>query len=285
MILVTEEYISAGDGIELWTATQGDGGPLILNHGGPGTRDYLSPVADMIDDLCTVHRWDQRGAGRSTKAGPYTIARFVADIEALRESFGYDSWIVAGHSWGANLSLHYALAYPQRVRALAYICGTGLNWSQWRLPYHEEEDRRLGTLVGRYRDLKKKKDRSLAEEREFLILGDVPNYADPQRAWEFAERLVEQNLEYPVSYEANAQLGREERALLEEDLTRLCRALHVPVLVIHGERDPRPAEAVQSLVEALPSCERVVIPGAGHMPWVENPSVMEKAMRGFLEGA
>jgi pimeloyl-ACP methyl ester carboxylesterase len=36
----------------------------------------------------------------------------VADLEVLREALGHATWWVGGHSWGAELALRYALAYP-----------------------------------------------------------------------------------------------------------------------------------------------------------------------------
>lgn len=118
-------WVPTEDGELLWTATGGEGPPLVLCHGGPGLWDDQGPVARMVEDLVTVHRYDQRGCGRSSASGPYTVARFVADLEALREHFGRETWMVGRHSWGATLALRYAIAHPERVRALLYVSGTG----------------------------------------------------------------------------------------------------------------------------------------------------------------
>src|SRR5215211_7602266 len=112
------------NGTRLWTARQGSGPPLVLLHGGPGLWDNFSELAAMVDDLVTVHRYDQRGSGRSAAVPPYDVATFVADLEALRARWGHPSWIVGGHSAGANLALAYAAA-------LLYIAGTGLI-DDWR---------------------------------------------------------------------------------------------------------------------------------------------------------
>jgi pimeloyl-ACP methyl ester carboxylesterase len=42
---------------------------IKMVHGGPGVPDYLAPVAGIIDDLCPVHRYDQRGTGGSPWEG------------------------------------------------------------------------------------------------------------------------------------------------------------------------------------------------------------------------
>ena len=74
----------AVNGLSTWTATQGSGPPVVLCHGGPGSYDYLEPVAAMIDGMATVHRYDQRGCGRTESRGPWDVRTFVDDLDALR---------------------------------------------------------------------------------------------------------------------------------------------------------------------------------------------------------
>lgn len=108
-----EKRVRVDDGVRLWTATAGAGPTaVVLCHGGAGMWDYLQPVATMLTDVARVHRWEQRGCDRSDRTGPYSIARYVADLEFLRHHFGHQRWVVAGHSFGAGLALRYALAHP-----------------------------------------------------------------------------------------------------------------------------------------------------------------------------
>ena len=60
--------------------------------------------------------FDQRGAGRSH---PYlslaanTTQHLVADIEAIREHFGIERWLVVGGSWGSTLASPMPRRYPR----------------------------------------------------------------------------------------------------------------------------------------------------------------------------
>ncbi|WP_329162061.1 alpha/beta fold hydrolase [Streptomyces sp. NBC_01717] len=58
--------------------------PHVFCHGGPGISDFLGDLADLLTDRTTVHRWDQRGCGRSQRRGPYSVARSVADLDVVR---------------------------------------------------------------------------------------------------------------------------------------------------------------------------------------------------------
>jgi pimeloyl-ACP methyl ester carboxylesterase len=65
--------------------------------------------------------FDQRGAGRSRPKGGRehnTTPHLIADMEKIREKFGFERWMVVGGSWGATLALAYAQAHPERVTGI-----------------------------------------------------------------------------------------------------------------------------------------------------------------------
>ncbi len=280
MALTSDECsVTSGDGVRLWTARAGAGPPLVLCHGGPGLWDAFEPLAEMVDDLVTVHRWDQRGSGRSERQGPYTVARFVADLEDLRSHFGHPAWVVGGHSWGATLALAYALTHPDRVRGLVYLSGSGIGRA-WHGPYQAEVDRRR--TLGQRQRLGALRDsvRSPEEETEYRALRWTPDFADRDRGVELAGRLA--RVAFEINHEANAALGAEVQTWDEADLAGRCRALSTPALLVHGAGDPRPAEAISSLAEALPLASVAVLPGVGHYPWLERPELLRTELRHFL---
>ena len=101
--------------------TEGTGRPVAVCHGGPGGTDTLAPISAMIADSTRVHRYDQRACGRSSGGPPFTMARWVADLEELRLHWGHRRWVVAGHSFGAALALAYALEHPEQTEAVLFV--------------------------------------------------------------------------------------------------------------------------------------------------------------------
>ena len=137
-----EAFINYNSG-KLWSCSSGfDNAPaILLCNGGPGCCDYLNPVAEMLDDKYRVIRFEQRGCGRSTADGQYDLFTAVEDIERVRIHWGIERWVVGGHSWGANLAFVYAMTYPERVQALLYIAGNGVqNDRHWSEEYHRNRD-------------------------------------------------------------------------------------------------------------------------------------------------
>ncbi|MDQ3656726.1 MAG: alpha/beta hydrolase [Chloroflexota bacterium] len=125
----------------MWVSDEGTGQPVVLCNGGPGCGDYLQPVASMMSDLARVIRFEPRGCGRSEPGGPYGLATSLADLDAIRESFGFERWIMGGHSAGAFLALAYCLEYHERVAGVLYLSGAGIqNDRQWHTAYQEGKE-------------------------------------------------------------------------------------------------------------------------------------------------
>ena len=62
---IRQGYVMSGTA-QIWSVVSGRGTPLLMFNGGPGCDDYLGPVAEMIDDLCRVIRFEPRGCGATS---------------------------------------------------------------------------------------------------------------------------------------------------------------------------------------------------------------------------
>jgi 2-succinyl-6-hydroxy-2,4-cyclohexadiene-1-carboxylate synthase len=94
---------------------EGRGPALLLVHG------FLSSRAQWLDNLAglsafcrpvTVELW---GHGRSPSPDDphaYRVASYVEQFEQIRAELGLDRWFVCGQSFGAGLTLRYALTHP-----------------------------------------------------------------------------------------------------------------------------------------------------------------------------
>jgi proline iminopeptidase len=120
---LTSEQLAVGDGHEIYVESVGRAGgiPAVYLHGGPGSG--CQPDHRRLFDPERFHAvlFDQRGAGRSRPKGGRdhnTTPHLIADMEKIREKFGFERWMVVGGSWGATLALAYAQAHPERVSGI-----------------------------------------------------------------------------------------------------------------------------------------------------------------------
>src|SRR5580704_5620621 len=120
---LTSELLPVGDGHDIHVESVGrEGGiPAVYLHGGPGSG--CQPDHRRLFDSERFHAvlFDQRGSGRSRPKGHRehnTLPHLIADMETIREKFGFERWMVVGGSWGATLALAYAQAHPHRVTGI-----------------------------------------------------------------------------------------------------------------------------------------------------------------------
>ena len=280
---MSQEQVLQINGVQLWTAVQGKGVPMVLCHGGPGGYDYLGPIADMVPDLCQVVRYDQRGSGRSEAAGPYDVSTFVNDLEGLRKFFNFERWVVGGHSWGAGLALAYAVKFPARTIAVLHIAGTGID-DRWHDEYREN---RLNSLS----ESEREEYQRLRAQREHTTGAESQRMLDKLRALSRKTDVFDPNQadnlptfdEHPISDEANEKVGANWKSYTEDpEFQQSVYNLSMPVLFLHGACDPRPIHFIETLASKLSYSRFASIPESGHYPWVEKPDEVKAALRQFI---
>src|SRR5439155_15484955 len=114
-----------------------DAPPVMLVHGNPTWgflyRDFVGPLVEAGHRAIVP---DHLGFGRSDKpddASLYTVGRQAERFAALLESLDLRSVTVVPHDWGGPIALSWAVAHPERVRAL-FILNTYAHRPPWAVP-------------------------------------------------------------------------------------------------------------------------------------------------------
>ncbi|MBO6719271.1 MAG: prolyl aminopeptidase [Rhizobiaceae bacterium] len=278
--------LDVGDGHTIYWERAGTKGakPAVFLHGGPGGG--ISPAHRRLFDPARyeIVLFDQRGCGRSTPHAELeanTTWHLVADIERLREKFGFEKWQVFGGSWGSTLALAYAETHPERVSELvlrgvytltkaelAWYYQFGVSemfpdkWERFLAPIPEAE---RGDLMAAY--------------RKRLISNDGATRLEAAKAWSIWEGETITLLPDPS---ISGQHGGDDFALafarienhffvhagwLEEgQLIRDADKLKgIPGVIVHGRYDmPCPARYAWELAKAWPEATLHLVEGAGH---------------------
>lgn len=276
--------IQTSDGASLWTVVEGEGPAVLLCHGGPGLWDYLGGLSDLLCDEFRVHRWDQRGCGRSGPAADYGIERAVQDVQELHTILGVgEKWVVVGHSWGAYLALLTAVAHPETTGALVYISGNGTP-DCWRehgraIANARSVERMSQEAQQRMADLEGRSDRTWEEEVEFRRLKFMTDFVEQSPPPSQLEEMATTPLD--ISRSVNRALSRAE-LYPSAQLLDACDACEVAALLLHGSHDPRPEVGAAELSEHLPNARFEIIHRAGHLPWVEQPEATTTLIKHFI---
>ncbi|HEV2010342.1 MAG TPA: alpha/beta hydrolase [Candidatus Limnocylindria bacterium] len=257
---------------------------MVLLHGGPGLHDYMQDIVPMLADRFSVHRYDQRGGGRSARASPCDLATSIADLEALRAYWGHDRVRLVGHSFGACLALLYAFEHPEHIERMVLWCGIGITMG-WQDEQRAAVEARLTSAelarLGEIRSILQTgaADPDSALDREGMRLRAISDLADRSNAG----LLPDPVFAYPTNYEVNARQNADWVRLIDSgELDRRARTVTVATVVWQAEGDPRPEGPARALAEVLPSARFEILPKAGHLPWIERPNAVRTRLRELL---
>ena len=79
-------------------------------------------------------------------------------------------------------------------------------------------------------------------------------------------------------------LKHKDMPLAEKPVFLYVNDIHAPTLIMTGSADIADNQAVAgALVMAIPGATRVVMPAAGHLPYLEKPDVFSAIVNGFLK--
>jgi pimeloyl-ACP methyl ester carboxylesterase len=101
----------------------GEGPDVVMLHGLTGSQAaWHLRIAPHLGRGRRITTYDLRGHGYSslTPTG-YSTRAMALDLAALLDAWGLDQVDLLGHSFGADVALHFALLWPARVRRLAVL--------------------------------------------------------------------------------------------------------------------------------------------------------------------
>lgn len=178
------------------------------------------------------------------------------------------------------MASYFLLTHPERVAGLIQLAGSFLD--PWReADQAAQRARRSDEQQARLDELDAIESRTDAEEIEYLTLSWFTDHADRGRAWDWALALA--RTQRPINYAMNTQLNAAKKAdPLESHVNELRKHLPPGAVIIGGAGDTRPADALRRLGARL-NCEVIIIPNAGHNPWLEAPDQFGAALRAAVE--
>jgi pimeloyl-ACP methyl ester carboxylesterase len=252
-------------GARLRLRDDGSGPPVVFLHGWAFDLDLWEPQVAALAHSHRLIRIDRRGFGLSS--GEPSLARDVEDVAFLLERCELEQVVLVGASQGARVALRAARELAGRVAGLVLDA-----------PPDEVSAPEQALTADEV---------PLAEYRELARAGDV---AAVRRAWSrhpftwlwqgddamraLLARVIER---YPgrdllAPQPRPAPLGRE------------LSAITAPALVLNGQHDTLARQAAGELLAgALPNARRVLVPGAGHLPNLDQPRLYQRTLLQFFQ--
>ncbi len=254
------------NGVSLYYEVHGSGPPVVLSHGIIGDTASFASLLPVLATTYTVVVYDERGRGQSSDGpGPFSVADCAADLRALLAYLDISSAVHLGHSFGGRIVLTFALSCPEAVRGLILLDVM----SEPPQGKHRPQDD-FRALVQR---------EGIAAALRYRVERGSLHVADPQA---FLAQLEAEQERY-ARYSITGYLRAVHAMVTMPALSPRLGEITCPVLAIAGERDGPYLPFLELYRARLPQCQTVVVPGAGHFPWVENTAVTTRVIATFLQ--
>lgn len=220
---------------------------MVLLHGLSGSSRWWRYTVPALRERYRVHIPEMVGFGGSRGAVRHpTLPEMAGLLVRWLDAVGIDATHFVGHSMGAQVGVHLAARWPDRIRRLVLSDAAGIPHPI--SPAHILE-------VG----------------RELLW----------PRAWGRPSFLATIGLD--AARTGPRTLVRAIRGILADDIRPLLPRVSAPTLLLWGEHDPfTPVADAEAIARLLPGARTVVIQGAAHNPMADRPRAFNRELLAFL---
>lgn len=226
---------------------RGVGDDVLLLHGLSGSHRWWRYTVPALVPRYRVHLPEMVGFGGSRGARKLPrIPEMAALLVRWLDTLDVERIHFVGHSMGAQVGIHLAAGWPDRLERLVLVSAAGV-------------PRSLGParLLGLGADLL----RPQAWGRP-SFLGTIA--ADAVRA-------------------GPGTLTRAVYGILSDDIRPVLPRVRAPTLLVWGENDPlTPVADGRLMRELIPDARLEVLPGASHNPMADRPRSFNDLLLGFL---
>jgi 3-oxoadipate enol-lactonase len=241
---------------------------LLLIQGLGFDRAGWGPAAGLLRRRFRLVLVDNRGSGRSTMGGSFSVADMAEDALAVLDDAGIGVAHVLGASLGGMIAQELAMRHPDRVGRLILACTT----PGWPFAYPMPLPSVRLIAASRYLAPDEALRRYIANALSASTVADRP---------ELIQRIVDCQPPLPArdadAWQAQAAAGGRYAGSFRQ------RRIRARTLILHGTADrvvdPRNARLLASRVE---NSELVTFPGLGHLFFWEDPGAFAAAVTAFL---
>jgi pimeloyl-ACP methyl ester carboxylesterase len=261
-------------------AISGAGEPILLIPGLGLDHNYYRFGIPLLSRHLQVLAVDPRGIGRSTKSPPpYTVEAWADDFAVMIDKLAFGPIHVLGSSLGGSIALALAQRHPGKLKSLIVVGGfseldraTELNF---RLRLRLIEKLGMSDEVADYMGLWTLTRKFINSDAGFATMRANQANIRASSAQSYSA-FVEALLKW-----GRCQPGQER----EPKFTTLLDSIKTPTLVVTSDNDHLiPQELSDLIAGRIAGAKLVVMPGAGHIPFMEQPDEVVRIVLQFLEG-
>lgn len=283
-LLPSEGHVEV-EGGKVWfkIVGKGDATPLLLIHGGPGSSSsYLEIMTDLANDRPVIF-YDQLGWGKSDHTDDstlWTVERFAAEVNLVRNALGLEETYIYGHSWGATLALEAYVAQKEGVLGLI-LESPYVGNSVWVA----DAQILLSQMPRKFRDaIRRHEAAGTTDSEEYQLAVKEYNLRHGCRARSFADQRCKSDggNERLGTYAYGTSEWILSGAWKDHDSEPMLGEVAVPTLFVSGRFDKARPETLARFHARVSGSELSIIEDASHHIMLEQPDKHNQVIRAFL---
>ena len=275
--------VTVSDGVELHYVEMGKGEPVIFVHGSIGDGSFwnpqLAPFAEKYHVIAYSRRYNQPNTNKP-KAG-YSAVADADDLAGLIEKLHLGKTNVVGHSYGGYTALFLAIRHPELVRSLVIAEAPAMPLLAY-LPGDESELGKKTLADIRTRMEVPMKAAFQKGDRSAGVGAFIDYLSNDPHAWDkWPEEARKETLMNAHEWDVMLTEGELFPDMKPEDVKKI----KAPVLLLSGDKTFEFLKLIdEELSRVLPNNQRIVLPGATHHMFYEQPEKCRSVILKFLEG-
>lgn len=280
-------------GFHVWTKRFGNNPriKILLLHGGPSmTHEYMECFETFFQrEGFEFYEYDQLGSYYSDQpkdSSLWTIARFVDEVEQVRQAIGGDSsnFYVIGNSWGGILGIEYVLAHQQHMKGLvvANMMASAIDYGK----YAEEvlAKQMKPEVLAEVRAIEAKKDFDNPRYMELLLpnfyaehLCRLPVLPDAvNRTFKHANNEIYTLMQGPSEFGIAGRLAT-------WDIKGRLKEIAIPTLMIGAKHDTMDPAAMEAQSKMVQKGQYLYCPDGSHLAMWDDQKVFMSGVIKFIK--
>lgn len=232
---------------------------IAVLHGGPGAPGEMAPVARKLSS--------DRGVLEPLQTA-ISLEGQLQELKMVLEENGGMPVVLIGWSWGAMLGFIFTARYPSLVKKIIMV-GSAVYDKKYSVKITKIRFKRLNNKDKKKAlDLLEKLSDPNIDGKDAIMqrFGELLSKADSYSPVSSKSEILGCNYKIFKGVWKDAETLRDSGKLLN-----MGKQIECPVVAIHGDYDPHPAEGVRKpLSDALKDFRFILLKKCGHRPWVER---------------
>lgn len=246
---------TAVQGLDTRYLIAGSGPPVLVLHGWGASIEAVYPIVTGLSPVATIYALDLPGFGESEPPPQaWGVEDYQSFVAAFMDALSIEAPTIVGHSNGGRIAIRMAATEPARASRLVLVDSAGIRPKRTLRWYRRVGMAKIGKYAARFLG-------SPGERLRTRLVGRAAS-ADYLAAGEMQPTLVK---------------------LVNADLRPFMPAIGVPTLLVWGSEDnDTPVVAAQEMERLIPDAGLVVLEGAGHFSYLDQPTRFARIVSHFI---